>query len=121
MRVLCVFTFVEDDSGGAYFIFRFGGGGKLYELIFFSVSIYDPIEKLSISFARVLKIIVSSREVKNRIFSGIRDGSCSKIIHYTYTMLSVYYSFFAYLIVNSSSESKIVNACFILSNLSLFE
>jgi hypothetical protein len=50
-----------------------GGGGKLYELIFFNVSIYEPIKKLSILFACLLKIIVSSKEVKNRILSGVRD------------------------------------------------
>ena len=38
--------------GGA----RMGGGGKLYELIFFKVSVYDLIEKLSILFVCVLSI-----------------------------------------------------------------
>ena len=55
--------------GGA----RLGGGGKLYELIFFKVSVYDLIEKRSILFVCILSIKVSRNEVKYRIFSGVLD------------------------------------------------
>ena len=55
--------------GGA----RLGGGGKLYELIFFKVSVYGLIEKLSILFDCVLLITMSRNAVKDRIFSGVLD------------------------------------------------
>ena len=62
---------------------RFGGGGKLYELILFKVSIYEPIEKLSILFTCLLKIIVSSKAVKKRILSGVRN---EELMYWTFVL-----------------------------------